>query len=238
MKTSTRIKKITDAIVKKYGIPERNDATITPLDALIGTILSQNTNDKNSYRAYQTLKKNYKSWFELLEIPEQQLKNDIKVAGLTDQKSGAILGLLRYIREKKLSETLSELEQQSDDEILAEFTRLKGIGVKTVSCVLLFSLNRNVCPVDTHVHRIVNRMGLVKGSAPDKTFELLRAHIPADHAHTFHTNLLRLGREVCTPTAPACGSCVVSKYCEYEGKDITRKRESVVKDFFLLDSLY
>ena len=149
-----------------------------PIDALIATILSQNTNDKNSYQAYQNLKKKYKSVNELSLAPRSEIEKTIKVAGLGKQKSAAIKNFLSILKKNNGELNLQYIKKMPDDEILNELTSIKGIGVKTASCVLLFSLDRNVCPVDTHVHRTLNRIGIVKTTTPDKTFEKIKNNLP------------------------------------------------------------
>ncbi len=231
------IDKINRNLIEHFGIPERQKRLPNPVDIIVGTILSQNTNDKNSYAAFQNLKKNIRSWDEVLLMKPSQLEKLIKVAGLGKQKSKAIYDLLNHLKKENGKISLSYLKKKSDEEILSELTKHKGIGVKTASCVLLFSLNRNVCPVDTHVHRILNRVGIVNTSAPDKTFEAIKHIIPEDSAHSFHTNLLRLGREYCTPSNPKCYECPIEKLCNYPEKNFTVKKVVKKNDFFLLDSI-
>ncbi len=149
----------------------------------------------------------------LVEMKTSQLEKLIKVAGLGKQKSMAIKNLLKNLKNKNERLSLNYLKRKNDEEVIGELTSHKGIGVKTASCVLLFAFDRNVCPVDTHVHRILNRIGMVKTSNPEKTFNEIKSHIPEGAAHSFHTNLLRLGREYCTPTNPKCYECPLERVC-------------------------
>jgi endonuclease-3 len=103
--------------------------------------------------------------------------------------------------------------------------------------VLLFSLDRNVCPVDTHVHRTLNRIGLIKTNSTDKTYLLINNEMPEGIAHQFHTNLIRLGREICKPANPNCAGCPLIKICEYENKNLLESTKSKKNDFMLLDSI-
>jgi endonuclease-3 len=125
----------------------------------------------------------------------------------------------------------------SDEEILTELTSIKGIGVKTASCVLLFSLDRNICPVDTHVHRTLNRIGLVNTKTPDKTFEHIKDQLLDGVAHQFHTNLIKLGREICKPAKPSCSVCPLLKVCEFESKNLESTSRVRTDGFLLLDSI-
>jgi endonuclease-3 len=232
-----KIQNINKLLIEHYGIPERSKKLPDPLDIIIGTILSQNTNDKNSYKAFLNLKNSVKVWDDVLKMKPSQLEKLIKVAGLGKQKSQAIINLLKNLKKDNGRISLNHIKKKNDEEIINELTLHKGIGVKTVSCVLLFSLDRNICPVDTHVHRILNRIGLVKTATPEKTFYAIKNFIPEKSAHSFHTNLLRLGREYCTPTNPKCYDCPIGSECNYPDKNYSNKRAINKNDFFLLDSI-
>ncbi len=232
-----KIQKINQLLVSHFGIPSRPKKLPNPIDALLATILSQNTNDKNSYRAYRNLKKTYKSVQALAESPRIEIEKTIKVAGLGKQKSASIKSFLTALKKKNGKLDLSYVKKMSNEEILNELTSIKGIGVKTASCVLLFSLDRNVCPVDTHVHRTLNRIGIIKTNSPDKTFEKITPHLPEGIAHQFHTNLIKLGREICKPSKPLCSICPLLQDCSFKEKNMDAP--SVLKNnrFLLLDSI-
>ncbi|HED36974.1 MAG TPA: endonuclease III [Ignavibacteria bacterium] len=232
-----KIEIINKLLIERFGIPPRNKKPPAPVDLLIGTILSQNTNDNNSYKAFQNLKNNFSFWEDVAKLTPKQIEKYVKTAGLGKQKSGAIKNLLNSLLEKKGKISLSYLKKMTDDEILKELTSYKGIGIKTASCVLLFAFRKNVCPVDTHVHRTTNRIGLVNTKSPDKTFYALQGNMPENTAHSFHTNLIRLGREVCLSQKPKCGICPLIKICKYENKNLGEKKKSKERDFMLLDSI-
>ena len=215
-----KIEKINKLLIDRFGIPPRPKKLPTPLDAIIGTILSQNTNDKNSYKAYKNLKDNFKNWDELSELKPTQIEKYIKIAGLGKQKSKAIYEILKSLKKNHKKVSLNHIKNKSDEEILEELTSYNGVGVKTASCVLLFSLDRNICPVDTHVHRTLNRIGIVKTNNPEKTFYNILDKIPDKIAHSFHTNLIRLGREICKPANPICAVCPLLKMCKYDQKNM------------------
>lgn len=232
-----KIQKINQLLISYFGIPFRPKKLPNPIDALIATILSQNTNDKNSYQAYRNLKKRYKSVHALVESPRSKIEKTIKVAGLGRQKSASIKSFLTVLKKKNGKLELSYIKKMSNEEILDELTSIKGIGVKTASCVLLFSLDRNVCPVDTHVHRTLNRIGIVKTSTPDKTFEKLVPNLPEGIAHQFHTNLIKLGREICKPLKPSCSVCPLLEVCSFKKKNLDAPSVYKNNRFLLLDSI-
>lgn len=233
---SQKIKIINESLIEYFGIPKRNSELPKPIDMLIATILSQNTNDKNSHRAWKKLKAKYKSWRLLLDVPVKELEDDIKIAGLAGQKSKAIIELIRKLFDDKRRVSLNHIKNMIDDEAINYLTNFNGVGLKTASCVLLFSLNRNVCPVDTHVHRVSNRIGLIKTSSPDKTFHQLNKNFPKGIAHSFHTNLIKLGREICKTSSPACKDCPIEKYCKFKKKNFDKGKYKK-NDFMLLDNV-
>lgn len=232
-----RIKKVDKLLVQHFGIPKRNKKLPDPVDMLIATILSQNTNDNNSYKAFKKLKEKYPTWEEAAKAKRTSIESIIKIAGLGKQKSAAIKGFLTEIIEKKNKISLNYLKNMNEADAINELTNYNGVGVKTASCVLLFAMDRNICPVDTHVHRIVNRIGIVNAKTPDKTFLLLNENFPPKIAHSFHTNLIRLGREICKPQNPSCGICPLNKICGYDEKDLQIKKMHKQNDFMLLDNV-
>lgn len=232
-----RIKKVDKLLVQHFGIPKRNKKLPDPVDMLIATILSQNTNDNNSYKAFKKLKEKYPTWEEAAKAKRTSIESIIKVAGLGKQKSAAIKGFLTEIIEKKNKISLNYLKNMNEADAINELTNYNGVGVKTASCVLLFAMDRNICPVDTHVHRIVNRIGIVNAKTPDKTFLLLNENFPPKIAHSFHTNLIRLGREICKPQNPSCGICPLNKICKYDEKNLQIKKMHKQNDFMLLDNV-
>lgn len=232
-----KLSEIISLLIKYFGIPKRKKTKPNSLDILIGTILSQNTNDKNSYKAYKNLKSNFKSWDEVLKINLSSLEKIIKVAGLGKQKAVAIKSLIKELKKSQGKVSLSYLLKYDNDVVIEELTKFRGIGVKTASCVLLFSMNRNVCPVDTHVHRILNRVGVVKTSKPEKTYNSIKDFVPENSGHTLHTNLLRLGREFCLPKNPKCSICPIETVCNYTNKNFSTTNKKSENAFFLLDKI-
>jgi len=232
-----KIIKVNQALLDYFGKPIRHGKRTEPIDMLIATILSQNTNDKNSYRAYKNLRQKFPNWFEVSNASQSQIENEIKIAGLAKQKAKAIKNVLIEIREKHNVISLDFLHGKNNSEIIEALTKFKGVGVKTASCVLLFSMDRNICPVDTHVHRTTNRIGLVKTTSADKTFRKINENFPKKIAHSFHTNLIRLGREICLSQNPKCTICPVNKLCKYPQKNKSQPTQLKQNKFMLLDNV-
>ncbi len=233
---------MTKTLERFLGVPKQASSLPSPLDMLIATILSQNTNDKNSHRAYTLLRKKYPRWEMVATAPLQGIKAAIRIGGMANQKSVRIKETLTAVHALHGRYDLSSLREKSNKNVIEELTAMKGVGVKTAACVLLFSMGRDVFPVDTHVHRICNRLGLAgSSSSPEKTFEAMRPLIPKGRGYSFHTNLIRFGRKVCRSNNPDCAVCPVYEECMYEGKKRrpTRPRlpSSANHDFMLLDNV-
>ncbi len=235
---SNKIKRINKKLVEHFGIPPKAENPPKPIDLLIATILSQNTNDNNSYKAFQNLKNKFPDWEEIASASLPVIEKAIRSAGLNKQKAKAIKNAVSGLLSSKGKVELKFKAEQSDDEIIEYLTSFEGVGVKTASCVLLFALERNVCPVDTHVHRTVNRLGIVNGKTPAKTFALLNKNFPVGIAHQFHTNLIRLGRRICKPKEPLCNLCPLSEDCVFENKNLRSERKiGKERNFMLLDNV-
>lgn len=215
-----KINNIISLLRKEFKGPQPKPSKSNPLDVLIATVLSQNTTDKTSYKAFQNLKNNFKNWDDVMNSPPAKVKKAIKVCGLTNQKSKSIQMMLKKMKKKYGGLSLDFMKDYEDDEIYKELIGYNGVGIKTISCVLAFGLGRDVFPVDTHVHRISNRLGLVNTKSPDKTFERLKDKIPKGKKFIFHTLLIRFGRKICKAKNPLCGKCVLYDYCEFEEKEI------------------
>lgn len=213
------------ALEEFLGTPDPPARCPPPLDMLIATILSQNTTDKNSHRAYRNLRRRFPSWSDVAAAPPGRIRAAIRSGGMAKQKSLRIREGLEHIRERFGVYDLSALRGMESREVLEELTRINGVGVKTAACVLLFSLRRDIFPVDTHVHRVCSRLGLVQESrSPEETFEQMQHLVPARKSYSFHTNLIRFGRMVCRAQIPACGSCPLFNRCRFSGRARFRNR--------------
>jgi len=222
---SSKVKAIHRLLLKAYGEPERS-----PMDAvstLICTILSQNTNDNNRDRAYTALRKEFPTWGQVRDAPTRQVIAAIRSAGLANQKGPRIQGVLRRITDECKSRVMPELNIDFLADLPVEdakrwLTSLDGVGPKTAAIVLLFSLNRPAFPVDTHVHRVTTRLGLIpEGTTAEKAHDLLEALVPPEWYYAFHLNVIAHGRAVCKAQRPQCEICPLQKHCEYFAKHQT-----------------
>lgn len=186
-----------------------------PVAELVLTLLSQNTSDTNSGRAFQQLLKRFDGWDEILAAPVEAVEDAIRPGGLAPTKARRMHALLAELRDRLGPEwDAARLETMPIDEAKSWLTSLPGVGPKTAACVLLFSLGRPALPVDTHVHRVSQRLGLIGpkvGALP--AHDALEAQMTADRFYPFHVLLIRHGRRVCHARAPRCGECVLADRC-------------------------
>jgi endonuclease-3 len=213
-----RIKSLSLKLERTYG-KKRWKVHADPLSELIATILSQNTSDHNSHRAYFNLRSKFKTWDDVRNANKRSVANAIRSGGLADIKAKRIKDILNQIHEENRNLDLSFLKRWRTDRIKAYLRRFKGVGEKTIACVLLFSLRRPAIPVDTHVLRVSKRLGLVPRKADAKKAEtILEELVPGNMVYQFHLNLIEHGRDICKATNPRCESCVLVENCDYTKK--------------------
>ncbi len=207
-----RIRGIRDALADGPSVePKRRR---DPLDELVLTILSQNTTDANCLRGWEGLRARFASWDALLAAPGGELEDAIRPAGLAAQKAATIRGALERLRDERGAPSLDHLDGMDDEQALAYLAGFRGVGVKTAACVLCFALGRDVIPVDTHVHRIARRLGLVPARASAaRTHEILNEEVPPGLRYELHLLLIRHGREVCRARGPRCDACALAEAC-------------------------
>lgn len=210
-----KVARVASTLERACGVP-RFDGGGKVLDSLIGCILSQNTNDRNSGAAWRLLKKRFPSWAAAAAAPRREIENAIRVGGLAPSKSGRIKTILAEVKRSRGDYSLEFLHEMSNRDAFDYLTAMKGVGVKTGAVVLLFAMGRDVFPVDTHIHRISQRLGFVpEGSTRDETFEAMSDLVPKGKAYSFHVNLIRFGRQRCRKRKPACQGCPLRRACLY-----------------------
>lgn len=187
-----------------------------PLDVLVGTILSQATSDINSERAMAKLQARYPDWYSVMDAPPEDVVDAIRSSGLANIKGPRIQNTLRYIYRERGELALNFLADLSPAEALNWLTKIDGVGPKTASIVLLFSLGRNAFPVDTHVHRVTGRVGLIPPRMSAEKAHVFLADLGTpDTYYPFHMNLIRHGREICHARGPECEICPINQLCDY-----------------------
>jgi endonuclease-3 len=211
----TGIERIIDLLVGEYGERDwRPDDG--PVDVLVQTILSQNTSDTNSRRAFKSLQASFPSWEDVTAADVNQITDAIKGGGLGDVKARYIKQALGEIQRRRGRLELDFLNGLPLDQARDWLTQLPGVGTKTANCVFLFSLGRPALPVDTHVHRVAMRLGLIDaGTTVEKAHRLLESLVPAEKVYLFHVLMIEHGRRVCKAQRPRCPECVLREHCLY-----------------------
>jgi len=201
-------------LVSEYG--PRPWQPSDPLATLVSTIISQNTNDDNRDRAFERLRDRFPDWEAVRDAPEEEVEEAIRTAGLAPTKAPRIQDALRQISEQQGELSLDFLVDWPLGEARQWLLSLSGVGPKTAAIVLLFALGRPAFPVDTHVHRLSRRLGLIPDKASrEKAHELLEEMVPEDLYYAFHLNMIAHGRAVCHARNPQHDRCVLQEECDY-----------------------
>ena len=206
-----RVLAIRDRLRKMYGVPV-NRPHGKPIDELVRTVLSQNTNDRNRDVAFARLTERFPSWEAVRDAPPEEVEEAIRPGGLAQQKAPRIQRVLAGLGDPMEAGWLRDAPRE---ESLSYLTSLPGIGRKTAACVLIFTWDIPEIPVDVHVHRVGGRLGLFRPNAPfEEAHDEMLAITPPEDAYEFHMNLIRHGREVCRPR-PRCERCDLRRMCPY-----------------------
>ena len=224
--SSVHLARVYNLLIDAYGEP-KNEPDFDALGGLIGTILSQHTSDINSGRAYQQLIETFPSWEVVRDAPTYEVAEAIRSGGLANVKAVRIQDVLHTLTEQKEAESFSgslaeylsaKLAGLAPEEGWRYLRTLPGVGPKTAACVMMFNLDEAVMPVDTHVHRVSKRLGLIgpKVSA-DQAHEIFAQITPPEWVYPLHVNLIRHGRQVCHAQRPNCSQCTLYEECAFVG---------------------
>ena len=211
---ATKIAFVHQRLLEAYGEPARRHCS-DPVGSLIQTILSQNTSDINTARAYASLRAQFPDWRAVMNAPTDAVADAIRMGGLANQKAPRIPGVLRTIHETRGDFDLDWLAEMPVEEARRWLISLPGVGNKTASIVLLFCFNMPAFPVDTHVHRVTRRLGLAPAKAtPDQVMRIIETHAPPGWFYPLHLNFIRHGRRICKAHKPRCDQCVLADLCD------------------------
>jgi endonuclease-3 len=209
----TFIEQVLYLLSEEYGYKKWNPDR-DPVSVLIQTILSQNTTDRNSDRAFESLLASFESWKDIAAAGIRDIAHPIRIGGLGEIKAKYIKDVLSTIAATHSDFNLDFLRQLSLDEAREWLMQLPGVGMKTASCVLLFSLGMPALPVDTHVYRVSRRLGLIDGTiSVNQAHKDLERIVPEDLVYSFHILLIEHGRKVCKARRPDCAKCVLEHIC-------------------------
>jgi endonuclease-3 len=202
-------------LIEAYGEPAWRPH-LDPVSELVSTILSQNTNDVNRDVAFERLRARFPTWEGVRDADVEAVIEAIRPAGLANQKGPRIQAALRFITQERGELSLDFLADWPVEEAKSWLSSIKGVGPKTAAIVLLFSLGRPAFPVDTHVHRVTKRLGLIGPRVSrEKAHDELECLVPPERYYAFHLNLIRHGRQVCASRKPRCADCSLRDLCDY-----------------------
>lgn len=213
--TKSKILRLVQSLERDYGVAKQ-EPRFEPMDELISCILSQHTSDANSFPTFHRLREKYPSWDQIARLKPDHLAQEIRAAGLANQKARSILGALREIKSRNGDYTLENLRELPLDDARKWLLSLPGVGPKTAAIVLCFAFGRPAIPVDTHVFRVAWRLGIIEWKLGEaKAHRAIEALVPSDCAFRFHVALIRHGRKVCKAQKPRCEECCVQRMCAY-----------------------
>jgi endonuclease-3 len=203
------IEELADQLEEMYGKPIW-ESSIPLLDELILTILSQNTSSKNYTQAFNNLKARFADWKSVAEAPVDVVADAIRTGGLANIKAPRIQAILEFINAEQNEYSLEFIREMNPWDAYRFMQTLPGVGPKTAACVLMFGLGLPIFPVDTHIRRISQRLGLVpSGTSAEKTQAILQSEIPPERIYSFHINLVNHGRRTCKAAQTACQRCLL-----------------------------
>lgn len=208
---------VLDRLGERYGHPSWTGPRVDTISELVLAILSQNTADVNSWRAFTALRERYVTWDAVLAAPTDELEDVIRPGGLAPTKSRRLQHVLAEVHEvTHRTWDLGFLGTAPLEEARGWLTSLPGIGRKTASIILLFNFGRPAMPVDTHVHRVATRLGMLPPRTPlDRAHDLLEGSLQPDEMYPFHVEVIRHGRDTCRAPRPVCGLCPLTDECAY-----------------------
>lgn len=211
-----RVRAIEELLLKGTTGRKKRRRDADPVDTLIRTILSQNTNNGLRDRAYASLIKRFPDHESIAAADTEEIAQAIKIAGLSGQKSKTIKRALNELRNDGGEISLDFLNRMRTDDAISRLMNVKGIGDKTAAIVMLFCFDRRTFPVDTHIQRITKRIGLVPASySPEKIRRLIEPHISPSLAADLHRGLISLGKNVCHSAKPSCPACPLVSLCAF-----------------------
>lgn len=207
-----RVRRIATLLEDMYGAPavRRED----PLDALVATMLSQNTSDVNSGRAFRSLKERFASWDDVRTADVREVADAIRSGGLADIKAARIQRILDRLHRERGYASLDFLAHLNVRTARDYLMSLDGVGPKTAACTLLFGCGMPVFPVDTHVLRVARRLGLISSRCgAEGAHEVMGSLVPSDLVYSLHVNMIAHGRRRCRPQKPRCDGCLLAREC-------------------------
>ena len=208
---------VASILTRIYGDFAHNNKR-NPLDELIFILCSVKTAEHGYSRTYSALRDEFPTFSRLAEAPPDAMAEPLRPGGLYRQKAKGFRDVFDAIIARFGKLSLSDLRRFDDPSCEAFLTTLRGVGLKVARCVMMYSLDREVFPVDTHCWRIARRLGWVRrttkdGHVSNRDMDRLQAKIAPSLRFSLHVNFISLGREFCRAAAPRCATCPIAAHC-------------------------
>lgn len=214
-KLQAKVLTIHTLLIKAYG-PHSWHPRLDPVSELVSTILSQNTSDVNRDHVFKRLRERFPTWEAVRDGEVTAIAEAIRPAGLSQLKAPRIKAALQTITDRQGELRLDFLAEMPMDEAKSWLTSINGVGPKTAAIILCFAFGRPAFPVDTHVHRVTRRLGLIGPKVSrEKAHHRLEALVPPEACYAFHLNLIAHGRQICKAQWPRCRECLLREHCNY-----------------------
>ena len=213
VRADSQTEKILETLAATYGTNPWNWHTRqTPFQVLVGTVLSQRTRDEKTDEAAKALFSRFPSPELLASAPEEEIANLIRPANYYNTKASRI---------KKISRIILEKYSGNTPDTVPELMLLPGVGRKTAACVMVYGFGKPALPVDTHVHRISNRIGLIRTQTPEESEKELWKIVPEKYIMFYNEFMVKHGQNICKPISPLCQECPIIQLCTYGFKEKT-----------------
>ncbi len=213
---SAKALEVAHRLTEQYGVSSWSKKD--PMSMLVDILLSHRTKDAQTAAAYDSLLQRFGSWEAVRDAPTNEVQDAIANVNWPEVKAPRLQAIMRRITEERGELNLNFLCELPVEESAAWLNRLEGVGPKTTACVLLFTCQQPILPVDVHVHRVSGRLGLIgKKVTADNAHSLLQVLLPKDARtiYNFHKGLLRHGQRICVFERPQCSRCAITDLCDY-----------------------
>lgn len=208
------IRHVCEKLREEYGCPRHGNPE-DPVEDLVYILLSNRTPPSRAQQVYDAFRDRFPDWDDVLEADREEVVDVLRPAGFANRRTDQIRSILLQIQEDFSDFEAGALWQKEDEDLLDYLTTFRGVSDKVARCVMMYTLDRDVLPVDVHVHRIASRLEWTDKERPGEAHEELEALIPSHRYYAFHVGCVAHGRSRCTASNPVCDGCPIRRYCAY-----------------------
>ena len=207
-----RVRAVCERLEKRYGRPRFGNPR-RPTNDLVFIVLSNKTDPRSARAAYRRLRRLYPKWEDAINDGARRMRAALEPAGLATIKTRLLRAALRKIAADFGSCSLRRLRSWPQEEVESYLVGLPGVSLKVAKCIMLYTMDFAVLPVDAHVHRVASRLGWTRRKRADQCHEELEALVPPHRRFAFHVDCIAHGRAICRPRDPLCDQCCIAKHC-------------------------